>query len=284
MTVVLITGTSSGFGRRLVETFARAGASVFAGMRDPAGRNAELRAELEALEHSGPAIEVLALDVTDDAQVDAAVARVIDRHGRIDVLINNAGGGLAALSECSTVEQARQVFETNYFGPVRMSRAVLPHMRKQRSGYIVHLGSIGGRVALPNSAHYGAAKAALGTFAEVQRFELASFGIDVSIIEPGVFATSIFHNIAFADDPARAAEYGALADKPAQGIAIVKQMTAGGTPDPQEVADTVLRLAQMPAGQRPLHVPVGQDAAMLEPINAITGPLGEAMFKAFGFL
>jgi NAD(P)-dependent dehydrogenase (short-subunit alcohol dehydrogenase family) len=282
--VVLITGTSSGFGRRLVETFARTGASVFAGMRDPAGRNAEVRAELEALGHSGHAIEVLALDVTDEAQVDAAVARVIDRHGRIDVLINNAGTGLAALSECSSIEQARQVFETNYFGSVRMCRAVLPHMRTQRSGFIVYLGSIGGRVALPNSAHYGAAKAALGTFAEVQRFELASFGIDVSIIEPGVFATSIFHNIAFGDDAARAAEYGALADKPAQGVAIVKQMTADGTPDPQEVADTVLRIARMPAGQRPLHVPVGQDAAMLEPINAITSPLGEAMFKAFGFL
>ena len=148
------------FGRRLAETFARAGASVFAGMRDPGGRNAKVRAELEVL---GLLIEVLALDVTDDAQVDAAVARVIDRHGRIDVLINNAGGGLAALSECSTVEQARQVFETNYFGPVRMCRAVLPHMRKQRSGFIVHMGSIGGSVALPNSAHYGAAKSALVT-------------------------------------------------------------------------------------------------------------------------
>jgi NAD(P)-dependent dehydrogenase (short-subunit alcohol dehydrogenase family) len=282
--VVLITGTSSGFGRRLVETFARAGDSVFAGMRDPAGKNAKVRDELETLEHSGPAIEVLALDVTDDAQVEAAVARVIDRHGRIDVLINNAGGGLAALSECSTIEQARRVFETNYFGPVRMSRAVLPHMRKQRSGFVVHMGSIGGRMALPNSAHYGATKAALQSFGEVQRYELASFGIDVTIIEPGVYATSIFNTIPFADDVARAAEYGALADKPAQGVAIAQQMLAGGTPDPQEVADAVLRLARLPAGQRPLHLPVGRDAAMLEPINALTGPLGEAMFKAFGFL
>lgn len=282
--VVLITGTSSGFGRRLVETFARAGASVFAGMRDPAGKNAKARAEFEALEHPGPAIEVVALDVTDDAQVDAAVARVIDRRGRIDVLINNAGAGLAALSECSTIEQVRRVFETNYFGAVRMCRAVLPHMRKQRSGFVVYMSSIGGRVALPNSAHYGASKAALQSFAEIQRHELASFGIDVSIIEPGVFATSIFDNIAFADDVARAAEYGALADKPAQGVAIVQQMTASGTPDPQEVADAIFRLAGLPAGQRPLHTPVGQDAAMLEPINTHSAPLGEAMFKAFGFL
>jgi NAD(P)-dependent dehydrogenase (short-subunit alcohol dehydrogenase family) len=282
--VVLITGTSSGFGRQMAETFARAGDTVFAGMRDPAGKNAKVRAELEALEHSGPKIEVLALDVTDDVQVDAAVARVIDRCGRIDVLINNAGTGLAALSECSTIEQARQVFETNYFGPVRMSRAVLPHMRKQRSGLVVHMSSIVGRMATPNSAHYGGSKAALETFGEIQRYELASFGIDVSIVEPGVFATQIFHTIAFADDVARTAEYGALADKPAQGVAIVQQMTAAGTPDPQEVADAVLRLARMPAGQRPLRLTVGKEALMLEPINALSGPLAEAMFKAFGFL
>jgi NAD(P)-dependent dehydrogenase (short-subunit alcohol dehydrogenase family) len=280
--VVLITGTSSGIGRRMVETFARAGDSVFAGMRDPAGKNAKARAELEAL--SGGKIQVVALDVTDDAQVDAAVARVIERHGRVDVLINNAGSGLAALSECSTMEQAKQLFETNYFGPVRMCRAVLPHMRKQRSGFVVHMSSIGGRMATPNSAHYGATKAALEMFGEIQRYELASFGIDVSLIEPGVFSTSIFHSIAFADDVARAAEYGALADKPAQGVAIVQQMTAAGTPDPQEVADEVLRLARLPAGQRPLRVTVGKEALMLEPINALSGPLGEAMFKAFGFL
>jgi NAD(P)-dependent dehydrogenase (short-subunit alcohol dehydrogenase family) len=277
--VVLITGTSSGFGRRMAETFARAGDTVFAGMRDPSGKNANVRAELE-----GPKLEVLALDVTDDAQVEAAVARVIDQCGRIDVLINNAGRGLAALSECSTLEQARQTFEINYFGPVRMCRAVLPHMRKQRSGFVVHMSSIGGRVALPNSAHYGATKAALQTFAEVQRYELASFGIDVSIVEPGVFATSIFETIPFADDVARAAEYGALADKAAQGVAIAQQMTADGTPDPQIVADAVLQLVRLPAGQRPLHLPVGREAEMLVSINTLTTPLGEAMFKAFGFL
>jgi NAD(P)-dependent dehydrogenase (short-subunit alcohol dehydrogenase family) len=282
--IVLITGTSSGFGRRMAETFARAGDSVFAGMRDPAGRNAKVRAELEALEHSGPKIEVVALDVTDDAQVDAAVARVIDRCGRIDVLINNAGYSLVGLSECSTVEQVRQLFETNYFGPVRMCRAVLPHMRAQRSGFVVHMSSIAGRSATPNSAHYGATKAALETLGEVQRYELASFGIDVSIIEPGLFATSIFDTATLADDVARSAGYGALADKPAQGMAIAQQMLAGGTPDPQEVADAVLRLARMPAGQRPLRLPMGREGAMLEPLNAISGPLGEAMFKAFGFI
>ena len=277
--VVLITGVSSGFGRRIAETFARAGDAVFAGLRDGQGRNAETRAQLEAL-----GIEVLELDVTNDAQVEAAVARVIERRGHVDVLINNAGISLAAISECSSLEQARRVFETNYFGPLRMCRAVLPHMRRRKSGYIVHMSSIGGRVALPNSAHYGASKAALETLGEVQRHELASFGIDVSLIEPGVFATSIFHTISYSDEPARTAEYGAIGEKPAQGVAIAQQMTASGEPDPQQVADVVLSLVRLPAGQRPLHVPVGQDAVMLDSINAITAPLGEAMFKAFGFI
>src|SRR5688572_8184090 len=107
--VVLITGVSSGFGRLMAETFARAGDAVFAGLRDGTGRNAKARGELEAL-----GVEVLELDVTSDAQVEAAVARVIERRGQIDVLINNAGIGLAAISECSSLEQARRVFETNY--------------------------------------------------------------------------------------------------------------------------------------------------------------------------
>jgi NAD(P)-dependent dehydrogenase (short-subunit alcohol dehydrogenase family) len=263
----------------MAETFARAGDTVIGGLRDGAGRNAKVRAELEAL-----GVEVVELDVTDDAQVEAAVAHTIARHGHVDVLINNAGASVAALSECSSVEQARRVFDINYFGPVRLCRAVLPHMRRRRSGFIVHMSSIGGRVALPNSAHYSGSKAALETLGEVQRHELASFGIDVTLVEPGVFATSIFETMAFADDAARVAEYGPLGEKAAQGVGIARQMTAAGTPDPQEVADIVLRLTRMPAGQRPLHVPVGQDAVMLEQINAITAPLAEAMFKAFGFL
>lgn len=277
--VVLITGVSSGFGRYMAETFARAGDVVFGGLRDGQGRNAKARAELEAV-----GVEVVELDVTDDAQVEAAVARVIERRGHIDVLINNAGVGLAALSECSSLDQIRRVFETNYFGPVRLCRAVLPHMRRRKSGFIVHMSSIAGRAGLPSSAYYGGTKAAIAILGEVQRYELASFGIDVSLVEPGIFATPIFDAMAYADDAARVAEYGAIGDKPAQGIAMAKQMIAGGTPDPQEVADAVFGLTRLPTGQRPLHVPVGQDAAALEPINALTVAYSEAMFKAFGFI
>lgn len=283
--VVLVTGTSSGIGRRLAETFARAGQRVFAGMREPEGRNAAAKAELEALAGEGLALEVVALDVTDDAQVEAAVARVLERAGRIDVLINNAGLSVIGISECSTLAQVRQGFEVNYFGPLRLCRAVLPGMRERRAGLVVHVTSMGGRIAMPSSAHYCASKAALEMYGEAQRYELAGFGVDVVMVEPGLYATEIFDKAVFSDDAARCLEYGELASKGRQGVAIAKQMMAAQGLDPQRVADAVLRLAQLPAGQRPLRTTVGDDAAAVcGPGNAITGPIVEGMFKAFGFI
>lgn len=282
--VVLVTGTNSGFGRLTVESFARAGYRVYAGMREPEGKNAAAKAELEALARTGLALEVVALDVTDDVQVEAAVAGILVKTERIDVLVNNAGISLSAPSECSSLEQAKRVFEVNLWGPVRLCRAVLPSMRRRRTGLIVHLSSIGGRVTLPNAGYYAGSKMALEALGEVQRYELAGFGIDVSLVEPGVYGTDILDKIAYADDHARLAEYGVLAEKPRHGVAAAKQLIANKHPDPQEVADVILRLARLPAGERPLRTLVGEDAAMLEPINAITGPLTEAMFKAFGFI
>lgn len=279
---VLITGTSSGIGRRMAETFARAGHRVYAGMREPEGRNAAAKEELQALARAERlSLEVVELDVTDDVQVEAAIARA----GEVEVLINNAGLSLVGLAECSSLEQVRRTFEVNYFGAVRLCRAVLPGMRRRRSGLVVHISSMGGRVAMPSTAHYCATKAAIEMLGEVQRYELASFGVDVALVEPGLFATEIFDNAAWADDEARNAECGDLAHKGRQGVAIAKQMMTTQQFDPQRVADAVLRLARLPAGQRPLRTPVGEDsAAMLEPIDALTSPFTQGMFKAFGFM
>ena len=282
--VVLVTGTSSGIGRLTAESFARAGYRVYAGMREPEGKNAAAKAEIEALARTGLGIEVVALDVTSDAQVEAAVAGILARTERIDVLVNNAGISLVAPSECSSLEQAKLVFETNYWGPVRLCRAVLPTMRRRRTGLVVHLSSIGGRVAVPNAAYYGGSKAALEALGEVQRYELAAFGIDVSIVELGAYDTGILDRLSYADDHARMTEYGELANKAKHVVAAAKQMIASRQPDPQQVADALVRLAEMPAGQKPLRMLVGDDAAMLEPINAVTGPMTEAMFKAFGYI
>ena len=140
--VVLITGSSSGFGRMIAETLARHGHTVFATMRDSEGRNAAKAAEIQALaERESLALYVLELDVTDDASVDRAVQVVVQRAGRLDVAINNAGYVLAGLVEAATTEQAQNIMDTNFLGSVRVNRAVLPHMRHQRSGLLLHVSS-----------------------------------------------------------------------------------------------------------------------------------------------
>src|SRR6267142_208715 len=145
--VVLITGASTGFGRLFTETLARRGHTVFATMRDPGGRNAGNAAEIRGLaEKESLAIHVLEMDVTDDASVERGVAGAVAKAGRLDVAINNAGYYLSGLEEAVTTEQARRWMDTNFLGVVRVNRAVLPHMRRQRSGVIMHISSGAGRI------------------------------------------------------------------------------------------------------------------------------------------
>jgi NAD(P)-dependent dehydrogenase (short-subunit alcohol dehydrogenase family) len=149
--VVLITGSSTGFGRPFADTLARKGHTVFATMRDPGGRNAKNASEIRVLaEKNSLPIHVLELDVTDDASVERAVDAVLAKAGRIDVAINNAGYYVSGLAEATTTEQAQRLMDTNFLGPVRVNRALLPHMRRQRSGVLMHISSCAGRVVLPS--------------------------------------------------------------------------------------------------------------------------------------
>jgi NAD(P)-dependent dehydrogenase (short-subunit alcohol dehydrogenase family) len=165
--VVLVTGSSTGFGRLMVETLARRGHIVFATMRDPAGRNAANASEIRALaaKESLP-LHILELDVTNDASVEQAVLASVEQAGRIDVAINNAGYVLVGLAEAVTTEQAQQIMDTNFFGSVRVNRAVLPYMRRQRSGLLLHISSGAGRVIFPSFGFYSATKFALEALAE----------------------------------------------------------------------------------------------------------------------
>ena len=150
--VILITGSSTGFGRLFAETLARKGHTVFATMRDPGGRNAKNAAEIRTLaEKDSLPVHVLEMDVTDDASVERAVDAAVAKAGRIDVAVNNAGYYLSGLEEAVTTEQAQRLMDTNFIGPVRVNRAVLPHMRRQRSGVLIHVSSGAGRVILPLS-------------------------------------------------------------------------------------------------------------------------------------
>src|SRR5258706_7275883 len=181
--VVLITGSSTGFGRLFADTLARKGHTVFATMRDIGGRNAKNASEIRALaEKNSLPIDVLELDVTNDASVERAVQAAVTKAGRIDVAINNAGYFLSGLAEAVTTEQAQHLVDTNSFGPVRVNRAVLPHMRRQRSGVLMHISSGAGRVVIPSGGFYCASKFALEALAEAYSYELAAQGIESVIV------------------------------------------------------------------------------------------------------
>jgi len=223
--IALVTGASSGIGEATAERLAQAGYTVYGTSRR--GAQAGKRA-----------FEMLPLDVTSDASVEAAVNEVIRRHGRIDLLVNNAGFGVApAGAEESSIEQARAIFETNFFGLVRMTRAVVPHMRRQGSGRIINIGSVLGFLPMPYGALYSATKHAVEGYSESLDHELRTRGIRVSVIEPAYTKTPFDANFMEPDaklDAYRAAREGVNKR--------VNEVMATAEP-PAVVADTVLKAA-----------------------------------------
>jgi NAD(P)-dependent dehydrogenase (short-subunit alcohol dehydrogenase family) len=260
---ILVTGSNSGFGRLTVETLAHQGYIVFAGMRAVAGRNAPAAEELRALaEREQLALHIVELDITDDASVEQAITSIVAITGRLDVVVNNAGMAYVGPLEAYTPEQVQQQFETNVFSVLRVNRAALPHMRKQGSGLLLQIGSLAGRVALPFQGLYGATKFALEGLTESYRDELAPFGIDAAIIEPGTYPTPIGAKLQGAADTERAALYQAGMD--AFMTPFYAENRSATPPDSQEVADAVARVIALPAGKRPLHTvvaPVAQRQA-----------------------
>lgn len=223
--VALITGASSGIGEATAQRLAAAGYKVYGTSRRGAPP-------------SGRSFEMLPLDVTSDESVEAAVNQVIRLEGRIDLLVNNAGFGVApAGAEESSIEQAKAIFETNFFGLVRMTRAVVPHMRRQGNGRIINIGSVLGFLPMPYGALYAATKHAVEGYSESLDHELRTRGIRVSVIEPAYTKTQFDANFLAPDsklDEYR--EVRALLDKVLKGV----MATAD---EPTVVADVVLKAA-----------------------------------------
>jgi NAD(P)-dependent dehydrogenase (short-subunit alcohol dehydrogenase family) len=277
--VVLITGASTGFGRLFAETLARHGHTVFATMREPAGRNAANASEIQKLAaKESLALHVLELDVTSDASVEQAVRAAVGQAGRIDVAINNAGYALTGLAEAATTEQAQRIMDTNYFGVVRVNRAVLPYMRRQRSGLLIHISSGAGRLVLPTLGLYCATKYAMEALAEAYHYELAAQGIASTIVEPGAYNTSVFGNIVMAADQPRTETYG-VANQIAQKVSSALTAAAGNA---QEVADAVLRIIETPAGRRDLRYRVSPADLGVDEINAVCEKVQAGVLEAFG--
>jgi NAD(P)-dependent dehydrogenase (short-subunit alcohol dehydrogenase family) len=252
---VLVSGSNSGFGRLIVETLARQGHSVFAGMRELTGRNASAAAELTALAaRERLTLRAVALDVTDSVSVTQAVNQVIETAGRLDVVVNNAGVSYVGPLEAFTLEQVQRQFDTNVYGVWRVITAALPHMRAQQSGLLLQVGSIVGRLGFPYFGLYGATKFALEGLTESLRYELAPLGIDAVIVEPGTFPTAIGTNRQAPGDQGRLTPYQAGMD--AFLPAFFAENRDATPPDPQQVADAIAQLIAQSAGTRPLRTVV----------------------------
>ena len=274
---ILITGASTGFGRDTAETLRSAGHHVFASMRDPSGRN---RSHAEALRAKG--IQTVEIDVTDEASVERGVASVLKQAGRLDVLVNNAGIGSAGISESFTTEQVRALFDVNVLGIQRTMRAVLPAFRRQGDGLVVNLGSILGRLTFPFFGLYGASKFALEALTEGYRYELSQLGIDVVLVQPSNYPTSIFASAQQPGDAARDAGYGEIAGIPAKMVGTLMELfQSENAPDPHDVAEAILRIVELPGGARPPRLVVGQSFGA-DDINAKTAPIQAQLLEGLG--
>jgi NAD(P)-dependent dehydrogenase (short-subunit alcohol dehydrogenase family) len=247
--VWFITGASTGFGRLLAEQLLEAGHNVVATARKPE-QIADLGTQFQ------DACLVQRLDVTDTESVKAAIAGAIERFGRVDVLINNAGYGLAGAVEEATEAEFMPVFETNVFGLIRVTKALLPQFRKQRSGTIVNLSSIGGLIGSPGWAYYNATKFAVNGFSDGLAAELAPLGVHVMVVEPGPFRTD-FLGRSGVEAAARIADYDETAGKTREYFRTQSDKQPG---DPARAAAAIIAAVEAP--EPPKHLLLGASALM----------------------
>ncbi|MGV9252213.1 SDR family NAD(P)-dependent oxidoreductase [Streptomyces sp. NPDC003697] len=257
--VWLVTGASSGFGRAISEAALAAGDVVVG-----AARRTEALEDLVAARPGR--MEALRLDVTDTAAAETAVRDVVARHGRIDVLVNNAGRAHVGAVEETTDQELRGLFDVHVLGPAALVRAVLPHLRERRSGAIVQMSSMGGQLSFAGFGGYSAAKFALEGLSEALADEVAEYGVRVLIVEPGAFRTSVF-----AAGRAGASADSGLYEKVTRSRAWVSGGDGTQPGDPAKAA--ALILAALDAEDAPLRLPLGDDAvtAVLDHLDGVRG-------------
>ncbi|GLY17166.1 short-chain dehydrogenase/reductase [Kineosporia sp. NBRC 101677] len=284
--VVLITGASSGFGHLTALSLARAGHTVIAGMRATTGRNAQVVADLAQLAGTeGLRLSAVELDVQSQASADAALDEVNQQHGRLDVIVHNAGHMVSGPAEAFTPDQLAALYDVNVVGTQRVNRAALPLLREQRSGLLVWVGSSSTRGGHPPFlAPYFAAKAAMDALAESYAGELIRFGIDTTIVVPGAFTSGTNH-FAHAGRPedqateaAYAPLYGELLNDLPQRLAALIPADA----DAQSVADEIVRVIDLPAGQRPFRTHVDPSRDGSEVVSAVADRIRAEFYRRVG--
>ncbi|NBM16254.1 oxidoreductase [Streptomyces sp. GC420] len=247
MTTWFITGASRGFGLEIARQALERGDDVVATARDP-------RAVEKALPGHAERLLAVALDVTDEAQTHAAVDAAVEAFGSIDVLVNNAGRGVLGAVEEISDAAARAVYDTNVFGTLSVTRAVLPVMRRQRSGHVINLSSVGGFTAGPGWGVYCSTKFAVEGLSEALRLELAPLGIHVTVVEPGYFRTDFLDPRSLHTEDRVIADYAATAGATRGAVPGISHAQPG---DPVKGATAVLALAD--AETPPLRAQLGSD-------------------------
>jgi len=262
--VAVLTGCSSGFGLLSAVELASAGFRVYATMRTPSKRE-----QLDgAAAHAGVSVEVLPLDVTSDESVASAFERIQAEARRVDVLVSNAGYGIGGFVEDTSVEEFREQFETNFFGAVRVVKAVLPGMRERRSGRIILISSIGAFNPVPGLSAYNASKSALEAFGETLRYETVHDGVFVTLVEPGTYATDIFFDNARYAAGMRDPGSPHAKESARMELFAMREVERRRKADPGEVARKVRLVATT---KRPrLRYLVGTDAKIIKPLRAVT--------------
>jgi NADP-dependent 3-hydroxy acid dehydrogenase YdfG len=274
---ILITGASSGFGRDTAETLHRAGHTVYASMRGTQGKN---RAAAEGLRELG--IKTVELDVRDDASVEAGVKNVLAEAGEIDVLVNNAGIASAGVTEAFTAEQAKAIFDTNVIGLLRVTRAVLPSMRRRHDGLIINIGSILGRVTFPFLGIYGASKFAVEALTDSLRYEVSQLGVEVVEVQPSGYPTNFFTNIHTPAGTEVTKSYGEVGHIPdAMVTSLTATLEGKDAPNPHDVAEAIVELVAQAKGTRGVRTvvgaPFGSDKA-----NEDVAPVQAKVVEALG--
>ena len=277
---ILITGASGAFGSLTCKSLQAKGHQIVGTMRSKSGKNAAIAQELEDL-----GIGIVEMDVTDEASVNAGVAKALEMLSGLDVVFNNAGIGSNGILELFTADDLKAVFEVNVFGVQRLMRAILPHFRQQGRGTILHTSSCIGRITVPFLSMYSASKYALESLVEGYRAELSAFGIENCIIEPGGFPTTFMGAMLEPNDPERAAGYGDMVHAPAASMhAFDQYMESIPEQKPQKVADAVVELLELPFGEKPFRTVVDFMAlkAPIEAYNDLLHKTTEAIYQGNG--
>ncbi|MFC5860816.1 SDR family oxidoreductase [Acidicapsa dinghuensis] len=285
--VIVITGASSGFGALAARSLAKAGHTVYASMRDTAGRNApQVAAAKQFATDNNVDLHTVELDVASQASANAAIAQIIAEAGRLDVVIHNAGHMVFGPTEAFTPEQLAELYDVNVLSAQRVNRAALPQLRKQKRGLVVWIGSSTAGGVPPYLAPYFAAKAGMEALAVSYARELSRWGIETTIVIPGAFTKGTNH-FAHAGKPADAARAAEYQSGPFAGFEepLLKALaaTVPDDADVQAVADAIVKVVDTPFGKRPFRITVDPAQDGSEVVNAVMDRVRAEMIRRLGF-